>query len=334
MPIATRGAVKTLDSQDLHSLGADVILGNTYHLSLRPGEKLIARADGLHGFMRWPKPILTDSGGFQVWSLTKLRKVSEQGVTFRDDVEGKLHTLTPERSLAIQESLGSDISMVLDELVGYPSTGAVVQSAMARTTRWAARSRKAFHKRKGHMVFGIVQGGVFPDLRKQHAKELVSVGFDGYAIGGLSVGEPVKDMYRVLDVTVPNLPKENPRYLMGVGPPDQIVEAVRRGVDMFDCVIPTRNARHGLLYIWKGSMTRSIFSKDFTFFDELRIKQERFKKDLKVLDPKCDCPTCSAGYSRAYLRHLIQTGDPAALRLATMHNVRFYLRLMERIRSR
>jgi queuine tRNA-ribosyltransferase len=336
LPVATKGSVKALDSADLESLGTEIILANTYHLFLRPGLKVIKKAGGLHHFMNWRKPILTDSGGFQVFSLSKWRRIKKEGVEFIDNVSGKRHLLTPEKAIEIQKVLGSDMIMVLDECVGYPAKSDYVKKSIELTYWWAERSRRFFRSKK-QMLFGIVQGSVFKNLRMQSAKDITSLNFDGYAVGGLAVGEPIKKMYQVLDWVIPCLPKDKPRYLMGVGKPEQIVEAVKRGIDMFDCVIPTRNARHGMLYILRraGLPTRPkrlgdlFFSK--RFYQELRIKQSKYSSDMKPIDPNCHCYTCK-NYSRAYLRHLFLSAEPLALRLATIHNVRFYLELMETIR--
>ena len=278
--------------------------------------------------MNWPGPILTDSGGYQVYSLAKLRKITERGVSFVSEIDGAKLLLTPEKAIDIQQVLGSDIMMVLDECPPYPSTVKYARDSMALTTRWASRSL-AYKKKKRivhQYLFGIVQGSVYKSLRQAHAVELAQLNFDGYALGGLAVGEPTKIMYQVLDFTIPWLPTNKPRYLMGTGRPDQIVEAVKRGIDMFDCVIPTRHARHGTVYIWKSNKWQG------KFFDELRIEQSKFIKDLKPLDKSCECQTC-LNYSRAYLRHLFMSGDPLGSRLATLHNVHFYLELMVKLRA-
>lgn len=331
MPIATRAAVKTLTTDEVRTAGADIILSNTYHNWLRPGLAVIKKAGGLHRFMKWSGPLLTDSGGFQVFSLAHARKVTERGVSFRDDITGTRRLLTPELSIKIQETLGTDIAMVFDELIGLPTKPAAVRAAMARTTRWAVRSKKARQKRS-MKLFGIVQGGVNRELRQEHAKALVKIGFDGYAIGGLAVGESEKEMLTTLDATVPELPEDKPRYLMGVGKPHQIVATVARGIDLFDCVLPTRNARHGQLYIWRRPLRQSDLTKTTAFFySELKIGQSRFRLDQRPLDPLCRCFTCTT-FTRAYLRHLFQTHEPLGQRLATIHNVTFYLDLMKQLR--
>ena len=328
MPIATSAAVKTLSVDEVKKVGAQIILSNTYHLMLRPGTDVVKKAGGLHKFMNWNGPILTDSGGYQVFSLAKIRKIQEKGVEFQSHLDGAKYLLTPEKAIQIQRTLGSDIMMVLDECPAYPATKKYVQDSMELTTRWARRCKLPSCRVSGlsSLLFGIVQGGTHRDLRVKHASDIVSIGFDGYAIGGLAVGEPYQKMLEVLKWTVPNLPEDKPRYLMGVGMPEQIVESVKRGIDMFDCVIPTRNARHGLLYVWKN---KTLTGK---FYSELRIKNKKFSRDLKPLDPGCDCDTCQS-YSRAYLRHLFMNNEPLGLRLATIHNLRFYLQLMEKIRS-
>jgi len=349
MPIATKASVKTLDSADILNLGAEIILSNTYHLLLRPGMEIMKKAGGLHKFMNWGGPILTDSGGYQIFSLAKQRKITRDGAIFRSHIDGKQFTLTPELALEIQKNIGSDIAMILDVCAPYPATRKVAEEAARLTTAWAVRSKKI--KNKNQLMFGIVQGSVYKDLRLQSARELMNLNFDGYAIGGLAVGEPRKDMFKILDYVIPELPAEKPHYLMGVGQPEEIVEAVRRGIDMFDCVLPTRNARHGLIYIWSprlslrggrkptkqspeiAALSRQggIARKD-RFYDTLHITNEKFKKDFSPLDKNCSCPTCK-NYTRAYLRHLFIAGEPLGLRLATIHNVHFYLELMRKIRK-
>ena len=359
LPIATKASVKALDSADLENLGAEIILANTYHLYLRPGLSVIKKAGGLHKFMNWSGPILTDSGGFQVFSLSKWRKIKKEGVEFIDNVSGNKHLLTPEKAIEIQKVLGSDITMVLDECVGYPCSKPYAKKSMELTTNWAKKSKVIFKRvaagprassqRFKPLLFGIVQGSTFKDLRLKSVQDITSLNFDGYAIGGLAVGEPIKKMHQVLDWVCPNLPEDRPRYLMGVGKPEQIVELVKKGIDMFDCVIPTRNARHGMLYIFSQTGSRGFsnprkskwpnirirptlsFGKKQNWYQELRIKQSKYSSDMKPIDPNCDCYTCR-NYSRAYLRHLFISGEPLALRLATIHNVSFYLRLMEMIR--
>lgn len=328
MPIATRGAVKTLGANDVGNLGANIILSNTYHLYLRPGLSVLKKNRGLHEFMNWKGPILTDSGGYQVFSLSSHRTITEKGVTFKDTITGALHALTPEKVIDIQQVIGSDIMMVLDECPPYPTTRTYAKKSLDLTTRWALRALE--HKKKKKItrqkLFAIVQGATFSDLRKRHAQELAKHDFDGFAIGGLAVGEPASAMYTMIKATVPYLPKDKPRYLMGVGYPEQIVKAVQLGIDMFDCVLPTRNARHGSLFVWKNQKLKG------TFYGTIHLKNSKFEKDTKVIDPLCDCPTC-ASYSRSYVRHLLRIGEPLGARLLTIHNVHFYLKLMELLRK-
>jgi queuine tRNA-ribosyltransferase len=316
MPVGTQGAVKALMPEQVRGLGADIILGNTYHLYLRPGHRLIAAHGGLHRFMNWQRPILTDSGGFQIYSLGNLRRMAEEGVTFQSHIDGSSHFLSPETAVEIQEALGSDIMMCLDECIAYPATREEVERALARTARWAERCKQS-RKNLTQALFGIVQGGVYPDLRRRGAEEIKAIGFDGYAIGGLSVGEPKELMLENLAATAPLLPDDRPRYLMGVGTPADLVEGVFHGIDMFDCVMPTRCARNGLL---------------FTNGEKVVIKNARYREDGSPLDSECDCYTCQ-NYSRAYLRHLYVSGEILAMVLNTIHNLRYYLRLMERIRE-
>jgi queuine tRNA-ribosyltransferase len=316
MPVATRATVKALTPRQVEECGASVVLANTYHLMLRPGAERIARAGGLHRFMRWPRPILTDSGGFQVASLASLRRVDEEGVTFRSHLDGSSHLITPERAIAIQEQLGSDIAMVLDECVLYPCDRVRAQDAAGRTARWAERSRRA-RRRSDQAVFGIVQGGSFAEERRASASAIVALDFDGYAIGGLAVGEPQGLMLELVELTAELLPWHRPRYLMGVGTPLDILESVRRGVDLFDCVMPTRNARNGTLFTSRGRIS---------------IKNARFAEDYEPLDPDCPCYTCQA-FSRAYLRHLFVAGEMLAATLNTIHNLTFYLGLMSGARA-
>ncbi|MFA6553084.1 MAG: tRNA guanosine(34) transglycosylase Tgt [Patescibacteria group bacterium] len=331
MPIATRGAVKTLTPDEIHTTGAQIILSNTYHLWQRPGMKIIKKAGGLHTFMGWPGPILTDSGGYQVFSLARSRKITERGVQFTSDIDGQKYLLTPEKAIDIQHALGSDIMMSLDECPSYPSTRQYAKRSLEMTTRWAERGLKRLHtlKSKKQLLFGIVQGSSFHELRQQSAEQLVGLDFDGYAVGGVAVGEPTEKMYKAIDWVEPLLPRNKPRYLMGVGYPEQIVEAVRRGIDMFDCVLPTRNARHGSLFVFTENQP-SITGK--SFYNELLIKQSGFSMDMKPVDPHCGCYTCRH-FSRAYLRHLFMSGDPLSQRLATIHNVSFYIELMRVIRE-
>lgn len=330
MPIATKGAVKSLTPYNLKEIGAQIILSNTYHLNLRPGVSVIKKAGGLHNFMNWTGPILTDSGGYQVFSLAKFRKITKRGVIFKDNLSGQKHLLTPEKAIQIQIDLGVDIMMSLDECPPYPCAKKYAAESMAITTAWAKRGYQYFkkHKKPGQQLFGIVQGSVFKDLRKAHAQEITKIPFDGFAVGGLAVGEPIKKMYQVLSKVVPFLPENKPRYLMGVGYPEQIVKAVDLGIDMFDCVLPTRNARHGNLFIYKNK-TPNLNNKNF--YRELRIKQSKYARDLKPVDLTCDCPACRH-FSRAYLRHLFMAKEVLAQTLATIHNLEFYLKLMEKIR--
>jgi len=316
MPVGTQATVKTMTPEEVSEAGGRMILSNTYHLYLRPGHELIREAGGLHRFMHWDGPILTDSGGFQVFSLGPLRKVSEDGVTFRSHIDGSEHFFSPEKAMEVQMALGSDIAMAFDECAPYPCSREYAVAALERTTRWARRSL-AVHRREDQGVFGIVQGGVFPDLRERSAGELVELDFPGYAIGGLSVGEPKELMCEILDHTVPLLPEEKPRYLMGVGSPDYLVEGVARGVDMFDCVLPTRIARNGAVLTRRGKLV---------------VRNAEYARDFTPLDPDCDCYTCRH-YSRAYIRHLIKAGEVLGIRLTTIHNLRFVLRLMEEIRE-
>jgi queuine tRNA-ribosyltransferase len=310
MPVGTQGAVKAVTPDELVRCGAQIVLANTYHLHLRPGHELIAELGGLHRFMSWPGPILTDSGGFQAFSMESLRALDEEGVVFKSHLDGSTHTLTPESSMAIQAALGSDVAMVLDVCPPLPAPRDAVLAAVARTTRWARRSRDAY---AGPGVpFGIVQGGTFEDLRETSAAEVVALDFPGYAIGGVSVGEPPEAIARVARHTARLLPPDRPRYLMGVGRPEDLVEAVAAGVDLFDCVMPTRNARNGTLFTSEG---------------KINIKGEAYKRDPRPLDPACACETCR-GYSRAYLRHLYVSNEILASRLNTIHNLAFYLGLM------
>ncbi|MFA5070698.1 MAG: tRNA guanosine(34) transglycosylase Tgt [Patescibacteria group bacterium] len=330
MPIATKAAVKSVTTDDLLKLETQIILSNTYHLYLRPGVPVIKKAGGLHRFMNWHRPILTDSGGYQVFSLAKFRKITSQGVFFKDNLSGRSHFISPEKAIQIQIDLGADIIMSFDECSPHPCSKDYAEKSMNLTTAWAKRGFEYFkkHKKPGQLLFGIIQGSIYKDLRIRHAKEITSLPFDGFAVGGLAVGEPERKMYSVLEWLQGYLPASKLRYLMGVGYPDQIVKAVNLGLDMFDCVLPTRNARHGVLYVWR-SKNPSLSGKDF--YQEIKIKQARYTFDLKPIDPYCDCRTCR-DYSRAYLRHLFLTQEPLALTLATIHNIRFYNRLMERLR--
>lgn len=347
LPIATKGAVKNLTPEELRELGAEIVLGNTYHLWLRPGEKLIKKAGGLQKFMNWDGPILTDSGGYQVFSLAGRRdekssvKLSEKGVEFRDPIDGKKYFMTPEKSIEIQLALGSDIIMVLDECPPYPCTREYAKKSLERTTRWAKRCKEHFDSKilksklkklkfKRPLLFGIIQGSVYEDLRIESAKQLLEIDFDGYAIGGVAVGEPREKMKKILEWVLPSLPKDKPRYLMGLGRPEEIVFAVESGIDMFDCVIPTRNARHGSLFVWSNPKAKFPGKKDF--YQAINITNEKFKKDFKPIDKNCDCYTCE-NYTRAYLRHLFAVSEPLAGRLATIHNLKFYQDLMKKLRN-
>lgn len=318
MPVGTVGSVKGLSPRDLLELNAQIILGNTFHLFLRPGLEIISDHGGLHEFMRWDKPILTDSGGFQVFSLAKKRKITEEGVTFASPVNGSKVFLSPEVSMEIQKVLNSDIAMIFDECIAYPSTKNEVKTSMEMSLRWAERSKKAFQDIKNpNSLFGIVQGGMHEDLRRISADALVDMDFDGYAIGGLAVGEPFEVRNEMNSIITPMLPTDKPRYLMGVGKPQDLVEGVKRGIDMFDCVMPTRNARNGSLW---------------TNFGELKIRNARYKRDLKPLDETCSCYTCQ-NFSRSYLHHLDKTREILGAQLNTIHNVHYYLTLMEEIRT-
>jgi queuine tRNA-ribosyltransferase len=329
MPVGTQGAVKAVRHRELEEAGAEIILGNTYHLLLRPGDDLIARRGGLHRFIGWDRPILTDSGGFQVYSLAQRRAITEEGADFQSHLDGTRYLLTPERAAEIQARLGSDIAMAFDECVAYPATREQSADAMTRSARWAERSRRRFLdlqngtvaaaavSNSGQAQFGIVQGGTFPELRDESADETMRVGFEGYAIGGLSVGEPVEQMYALAGQTARRLPHDRPRYLMGVGTPEDIVECVARGIDMFDCVLPTRNARNGQLFTSRG---------------RINIKNTRYAEDDGPLDPECGCYTCRR-HSKAYLRHLYMAGEMSSGALNTLHNLSFYLDTMRRIRD-
>ena len=316
MPVGTQGAVKAVTPEELESIGAEVVLANTYHLFMRPGHERIGRLGGLHRFMHWNRPILTDSGGYQVLSLTALRKVSEEGVRFRSHIDGSVHMMTPELAVEIQETLGSDIAMVLDECPPYPVSHEEASRSVALTLRWAERCRAA-RRRHDTALFGIVQGSVFDDLRADCARRLVEIGFDGYALGGLSVGEPKDKTYAAVAATAPALPEGRPRYLMGVGTPEDIIECIGLGIDMFDCVMPTRNARNGTL---------------FTSTGKLVIKNARHADDPGPLDPACGCYTCR-NYSRAYLRHMFMAREIMAARLNTLHNLSYYLGLIREVRE-
>ncbi len=315
MPVGTYGTVKAMTPEELKSINAEIILGNTFHLMLRPGTDIIQAHGDLHDFMHWQGPILTDSGGFQVFSLGNLRKITEEGVNFRSPIDGAKVFLSPEVSMQVQRKLGSDIVMVFDECTPYPATHAEARDSMMMSLRWAKRSKQA-HADNPSALFGIVQGSTFTDLREESAAGLQEIGFDGYAIGGLAVGEPKDEMWKMLDHTAPLLPKDKPRYLMGVGTPSDLLEAVMRGVDMFDCVMPTRNARNGHLFTSEGVV---------------RLRNSRYKSDTRPLDPACDCYTCQH-YSRAYLHHLHRCKEILGSRLNTIHNLRFYQNFMSGLR--
>jgi queuine tRNA-ribosyltransferase len=329
MPVGTQGAVKGVPHKDLDAIGAEILLSNTYHLYLRPGDDLIARRGGLHRFIGWTKPILTDSGGYQVFSLAERRTITEQGARFSSHLDGSSHLLTPEKATDIQAQLGSDIAMVLDECLAHPASIETARVSMLRTLRWAERARARMLRLRavredevtvtnaGQAQFGIVQGSVFPELREESARETVALDFEGYAIGGLSVGEPVDVMYEMVARTAPWLPSDRPRYLMGTGTPEDLVESVARGVDLFDCVLPTRNARNGQLFTSEG---------------RLNIKNARYAEDDRPPDPACRCYTCRT-HSRAYLRHLFLAGEINAATLNTLHNLSFYLDTLSRIRD-
>jgi len=319
MPVGTYGSVKAMTPRDIVDVGAEIILGNTFHLFLRPGLEIVEKFGGLHRFIGWNRPILTDSGGFQVFSLAHRRKLTEEGVTFASPVDGSKVFLSPEVSMKIQTVLDSDIAMIFDECTPYPATEKVAGESMELSLRWAERSRRAFDELKNpNSLFGIVQGSVYEPLRRRSAEGLVNIGFDGYAVGGLAVGEPEAERNHTLDFTVSLLPQDKPRYLMGVGRPEDIVEAVRRGIDMFDCVMPTRNARNGFLFVPEGT---------------LRIRNAKYADDTRVIEEGCDCYACANGFSRAYLRHLDRCNEILASQLATMHNLRHYQRLMAGLRG-
>ena len=316
MPVGTQATVKTLDVRDIKEINAGIILSNTYHLWLRPGEDIVNKAGGLHKFMNYDGPILTDSGGFQVFSLAKPKDISEEGVTFKSHLNGDKLLLTPEKSIAIQNKLDSDIAMSFDECAPYPSTYEYMKKSVERTIRWAKRG-KAVHNNENQSLFGIVQGGEFEDLREYSAKETVKIGFDGYSIGGTSVGEDKPTMYKMIDYAIKYLPEDKPRYLMGVGEPTDILEGVERGVDMFDCVLPTRLARHG---------------HAFTRTGKINIKNAKYKEDFTPVDPECDCECCKH-YTKAYIRHLIVANETLGQRLLSIHNLRFLIKLTEEIRE-
>ncbi len=318
MPVGTYGTVKGMTPEEVEATGAEICLGNTFHLWLRPGQEIIRKHGDLHDFMQWHRPILTDSGGFQVFSLGKLRKITEEGVHFQNPINGERIFLSPEKSMEIQYDLGSDIVMIFDECAPYPATFDYTKNSMEMSLRWAKRSRQRFDELKNkNALFGIVQGGVFETLRQVSIDELKAIGFDGYAIGGLAVGEPKEKMHRILEFTCPQLPIDKPRYLMGVGKPEDLIEGVRRGIDMFDCVMPTRNARNGHLFVTGGVV---------------KIRNAKYRDDIRPLDSECDCYTCRH-YTRAYLYHLDKCNEILGARLNTIHNLRYYQRLMAKIRQ-
>ncbi|PIC57908.1 tRNA guanosine(34) transglycosylase Tgt [Sporosarcina sp. P12(2017)] len=317
MPVGTQATVKTMAPEELQAMGAGIILSNTYHLWLRPGNEIVKEAGGLHKFMNWDRPILTDSGGFQVFSLSKFRDIKEEGVHFRNHINGDKLFLSPEKAMEIQNDLGADIMMAFDECPPFPATHEYMKASVERTSRWAERCLEAHGRPTDQGLFGIVQGGEFEDLRKQSARDLVSMDFPGYAIGGLSVGEPKGIMNKVLDFTTPLLPQDKPRYLMGVGSPDSLIDGAIRGIDMFDCVLPTRIARNGTLMTSEGRVV---------------VKNAKYERDFGPLDPNCDCYACK-NYSRAYIRHLIRAGETFGIRLTSYHNLHFLLNLMEQVRQ-
>ena len=326
MNVGTQGAIKgAVSSHDLKTLGCQIELSNTYHLHLRPGDGVVRQLGGLHQFMDWDGPILTDSGGFQVFSLSGLRKITEEGVTFASHIDGRRIFMGPEESMQIQSNLGSDIAMAFDECIENPAPFDYVEASCARTYRWLERcvaEHQRLNRQPGcvnpqQMLFGINQGGTYPELRVRHMEQIAQLPCDGFAIGGLAVGEPTQTMYDIIDAVEPHMPREKPRYLMGVGTPSNIIEGVARGIDFFDCVMPARNARHGTLFTWEGT---------------INIKNEKYKLDDRPIDPACTCPTCAA-FSRAYVRHLLAAGEMLAMRLAVMHNLHFYNELMARIRQ-
>lgn len=316
MPVGTQASVKGISPDELRATNAGIMLSNTYHLYLRPGHELIREAGGLHKFMNWDRAILTDSGGFQIFSLASLRKITEQGVQFSSHLDGSRHFISPEKAMEIENALGADIMMAFDECAPYPSSYEYTKKSMYMTTRWAERCKKAHANEENQALFGIVQGGMYADLRKISAQDLVSLDFPGYGIGGLSVGEPSELMYQMLDETVPLLPENKPRYLMGVGSPDYLIEGSIRGVDMFDCVLPTRIGRNGTCMTSQG---------------RLIVRDARYAKDFTPIDPECDCPACR-DHTRAYVRHLLKAGEMYGLRLATLHNLHFLQNLMKDIR--
>ena len=315
MPVGTQATVKSMTVEELKKNGAQIILSNTYHLYLRPGEKLVKKAGGLHKFMRWDRPILTDSGGFQVFSLNELRDISEEGVEFKSHLDGSKHFFSPEKVMQIEEDLGADIIMAFDECCPYPSTYEYTKNSMERTTRWAKRCKQA-HKTTNQALFGIIQGGFYEDLREKSAKDLIELDLPGYAIGGISVGEPKEEFLKILKFTAPIMPENKPRYLMGVGTPDYLLEAVMAGIDMCDCVLPTRIARNGTAMTSQGKVV---------------VRNATYAEDFTPLDPECDCYTCK-NYTRAYIRHLVKCNEILGVRLLSIHNIKFLTNLMERVR--
>ena len=324
LPVGTQGTVKAVNQNYLErEIKAQIVLSNTYHLYLRPGTEILEKVGGLHKFMNWEKPILTDSGGYQIFSLSDLRKLKPDGVEFSSHLDGSKHFFTPQKVIEIQRSIGSDIMMMLDECAPYPCEYDYAVNSTKLTSNWAILNKESFDNTKpkygfDQFLFGIIQGSVFKDLREQSAKEIVSSDFDGYAIGGLAVGEPTEDMYELTDFTTDFMPEDKPRYLMGVGKPENLLESIERGIDFFDCVLPTRNARHAVLFTWNGIIS---------------VRNSIYKDDFKKIDDKCDCYTCS-NYSRAYLRHLFNAGEILALELASIHNLHFYLQLMKSAREK
>ncbi len=317
MPVGTQATVKGMSPDELKEIEAKIILSNTYHLYMRPGEDIVKEAGGLHKFMNWDRPILTDSGGFQVFSLSDLRDIKEEGVTFKSHIDGSKHFISPEKAIEIENTLGADIIMAFDECTPYPSDYNYAKNSLERTTRWAKRCKEAHKRPDEQALFGIVQGSTYKDLRIQSANELLELDFPGYSIGGLSVGEPAEEMYEMLDVTVPILPKDRPRYLMGVGSPDYLIEGAIRGIDMFDCVLPTRIGRNGTVLTSRGKVI---------------IRDAKYARDFGKLDPECDCYTCR-NFSRAYIRHLLKAQEVLGIRLTTWHNLRFLIKLMENVRQ-
>ncbi len=315
MPVGTQATVKSLTPEELKEIGAQIILANTYHLYLRPGSKLIAAAGGLHQFMHWDRPLLTDSGGFQIFSLSELNQITEEGVYFKSHIDGSRHFISPEKSMEIQMELGSDIVMAFDECPPYPSDYNYVDKSLELTIRWAKRSKEAMTA-EDQALFGIIQGGIYPELRQKSVEAMVEIGFPGYAIGGLSVGEEKELMYQVLDFTTPLLPIAQPRYLMGVGTPEDLIEGVLRGIDLFDCVMPTRIARHGAVYTSRGRIT---------------VRNAEYERDFTPLDEQCNCYVCR-NYSRGYIRHLLNRKEILGIRLTTYHNLHFFLALMHQVR--